>query len=95
MIKVFGLEEQASWVAALSKISPERKDIYFEPEYYSLYQNYGDGLAQCFVFENENGIAVYPFLKNLITPLGYELDKEYYDIQGAYGYNGLISSAVC
>lgn len=92
MIKVFGLEEQTSWVDYLGKIGPERKDVYFEPEYYSLYQNYGDGIAQCVVFENEKGTAVYPFLKNPITPLGYELDREYYDIQGAYGYNGLISS---
>ena len=35
---------------------------------------------------------MYPFLRNSITTLGYKLDKEYYDIQGAYGYNGLISS---
>ena len=37
-------------------------------------------------------MVLYPFLRNPITLLGYELDKEYYDIQGAYGYNGIISS---
>ena len=29
---------------------------------------------------------------NSINNLGYSLDNEYYDIQGAYGYNGIISS---
>ena len=67
-------------------------DVYFTPEYYSLYENYGDGEAKCFVFEKDGEIALYPFLINPITPLGYKLDKEYYDIQGAYGYNGLITS---
>ena len=67
-------------------------DIYFTPKYYSLYQIYGDGEAHCFIFEKDGNIALYPFLKNPITPLGYQLDKEYYDIQGAYGYNGLIAT---
>ncbi len=42
----------------------------------------------CFVFEKEENIVLQP-----LTPLGYRLDKEYYDIHGAYGYNGLISSS--
>ena len=63
MIKVFGLEEQTSWVDYLGKIGPERKDVYFEPEYYSLYQNYGDGIAQCVVFENEKGNTIFKQLQ--------------------------------
>ena len=80
------------WNDYLKRLSSVAQDIYFTPTYYSLYQNYGDGEALCFVFEKDGNIALYPFLKNPITPLGYELDKEYYDIQGAYGYNGLIAS---
>ena len=37
---------------------------------------------------------MYPFLRNSIRSLGYQLDKEYYDIQGAYGYNGIIASNI-
>ncbi len=92
MTRVFGLGEEALWSDAFDKICSGRKDVYFTPEYYALYQNYGDGEAFCFVFEKDGNLALYPFLKNPITPLGYELDKEYYDIQGAYGYNGIISS---
>ena len=92
MFEVLDLDKVLEWNHLLEKIPTERQDIYFTPAYYSLYQNYGDGEAQCFVFERDGEVALYPFLKNPITPLRYHLDKEYYDIQGAYGYNGLISS---
>lgn len=91
-INVLNLKDCSRWNEFLERIPSYYKDVYFTPEYYSLYQNYGDGEAQCFVFEKEGNIVLYPFLKNPITPLGYELDKEYYDIQGAYGYNGLVAS---
>lgn len=89
---VFNLNESSKWSEYCNKLSGGSKDVYFSPEYYSLYQNYGDGEANCIIFEKDGNIAIYPFLKNPITTLGYQLDKEYYDIQGAYGYNGLIAS---
>ena len=89
---VLSLSYIDKWNECFESLDIEHQDIYFTPAYYSLYQNYGDGEAQCFVYEKDGKIALYPFLKNPITPLGYELDKEYYDIQGAYGYNGLIAS---
>lgn len=92
MEKVLLLNEASAWMNLIDAISFGMQDVYYTPAYYSLYQNYGDGEAQCFAFEKEGNVAVYPFLKNPIMPLGYDLDKEYYDIQGAYGYNGLIAS---
>lgn len=86
------LENKEEWNEYLQRIPAEKRDIYFTPEYYSLYQNYGDGEACCFVFEKDGDVVIYPFLCNSITPLGYQLDREYYDIQGAYGYNGIIAS---
>lgn len=93
MYRVFSLKDFQNWDDAINRLSAASKDVYFTPEYYSLYQNYGDGEANCFVFEKDGYIALYPFLLNPITPLGYKLDKEYYDIQGAYGYNGIITSS--
>lgn len=87
------LKECDGWIALLKKMASERQDIYFTPEYYSLYQNYGEGEARCFVFEQDGEVVLYPFLINSITILGYKLDKEYYDIQGAYGYNGIVTSS--
>lgn len=92
-IKVLGLSGQSEWRRYVELLSSSKRDLYFTPEYYSLYQNYGDGMARCFVFEQDGEVVLYPFLINPITPLGYKLDKEYYDIQGAYGYNGIITSS--
>ena len=91
-IEILDLSRFSQWEDYLDRLPCHCRDVYFTPAYYSLYQNYGDGEAQYFVFKINGDIALYPFLKNPITPLGYELDKEYYDIQGAYGYNGLIAS---
>ena len=92
MYQLLSKETLTLWKEAYNKLPSQCRDVYFTPEYYSLYENYGDGEAKCFVFEKDGEIALYPFLINPITPLGYKLDREYYDIQGAYGYNGLISS---
>jgi hypothetical protein len=45
--------------------------------------------AKCFVYQKGSNITLYPFLINSVNALGYNLDKEYFDIQGAYGYNGV------
>lgn len=86
------IDDPHTWNGYLERITNGKKDVYFSPEYYSLYQNYGDGKALCFVFEKKDELVLYPFLRNPITPLGYKLDREYYDIQGAYGYNGIIAT---
>lgn len=92
MYKILTAKDKAEWNKFLFQLPKEKRDVYFSPEYYSLYEAYGDGEAICFVYEQEGELAIYPFLKNPITPLGYDLDKEYYDIQGAYGYNGVLAS---
>jgi hypothetical protein len=81
------------WKACFLKLPVEQQDIYFTPEYYGLYENLGDGEARCFVFEKDGDLAMYPFLINSVNKLGYALDREYFDIQGAYGYNGVVSSS--
>lgn len=91
--KILSLENKDEWIFLLEKLPISQQDIYYTPEYYSLYENYGDGKAKCFVFVKNGDIALYPFLINSVNELGYKLDKEYFDIQGAYGYNGVVSSS--
>ena len=89
---LFELSEKDKWNARLKDFDILCQDIYFTPEYYSLYQENGDGNAKCFFYESKYGKVLYPFIINSINDLGYELDEEYYDIQGAYGYNGCVYS---
>lgn len=80
-----------NWLSEYNKLEKSCRDVYFTPAYYSLYEHNGDGEARCFVFQDGGETILYPFLINSVNRLGYELDKEYYDIQGAYGYNGIIT----
>lgn len=89
---VLDLSKKLDWNSYLTKLPINQQDIYYLPDYYYLYEKNGDGKAQCFIFEQSGEIALYPFLINSVNELGYQLDKEYFDIQGAYGYNGVISS---
>jgi hypothetical protein len=89
---VLSLSESQKWNEFLEKIPANLKDVYYTPEYYQLYENLGNGKAVCFVYEEEESIALYPFLLNSVNKHGYNLEKEYLDIQGAYGYNGVVAN---
>ena len=91
--KLLSLQDKAEWSAFLNRLPESMQDVYFTPEYYEIYEKNGEGKACRFVYEDGNGLALYPFLLNRINDLGYELENSYYDIQGAYGYNGVVYSS--
>jgi hypothetical protein len=90
---ILSSKQSVEWRSLMNQLPVKWQDIYFTPEYYRLYEELGDGSAQCFVFSKGNDLALYPFLINSVNKIGFELDKEYFDIQGAYGYNGVVSSS--
>lgn len=90
--EILDLSQKVVWKEFSQRLPTEQQDIYYTPEYYRLYEELGDGRARCFVFEDGEDIALYPFLLNSVNTLGYNLDKDYYDIQGAYGYNGVVTN---
>lgn len=92
--KILSLSNKQEWKDNINKLPLDQQDIYYTPEYYELYENYNDGKAKCFAFEKNDKIALYPFLINAINNLGYKLDDNYFDIQGAYGYNGVLTNSM-
>ena len=86
------LDEKEQWTKLLGKLPIDQQDIYYTPEYYELHEKNGDGTAMCFVYQKNDDIALYPFLMNSVNDAGYDLDDTYFDIQGAYGYNGVVTS---
>jgi len=91
--RLLSLSDEREWSAYLQKLPDCQRDVYYTPEYYRLYEKLGDGKLQCFVFMQDDKLALYPFLLNSVNNLGYSFDMEYYDLQGAYGYNGVVSSS--
>ena len=91
--EIFDLNEKAKWEDALKQLPITQQDVYYTPNYYALYQEKNDGQARCFVYTKEGKTAIYPFLMNSVKRLNLiESATEYHDIQGAYGYNGIIAS---
>ncbi|MFN8258883.1 MAG: GNAT family N-acetyltransferase [Bacteroidales bacterium] len=90
---ILSLNDSDLWNSAIKELPENQQDIYYTPEYYRLYKEYGDGEPFCFVFRSDNHIALYPFLKNPVNTHQFGYDNKCYDIQGAYGYNGAISSS--
>ena len=86
------LNQTIEWEKCFKSMPDSKKDIYYSLEYYLLYKQYNNGEPQAYIFKKNDELAIYPFLYNSINELGYKLDKEYFDIQGAYGYNGVIST---
>ncbi len=90
--QILKLEDKDAWDAALNSLPPEQRDVYFTHNNYLLHQEKGDGTAMCAVFRQGEHLALNPFLLNKINDLGYRLEGDYYDIQGAYGYNGVATN---
>ena len=91
--KLLSLKDKEEWSAYLNRLPGSVQSVYYTPEYYKIYENLDHSEAFCYVFEDGNHLAVYPFLLSRINDLGYKLDEYYYDIQGAYGYNGVLYSS--
>jgi hypothetical protein len=89
--RVLTIDEKEEWSVLLERLPIDQQDIYYTPDYYELYEKNGYGKAMCFVFRKNDSIALYPFLMNSVNDLGYDLDVTYFDIQGAYGYNGAVT----
>jgi lipid II:glycine glycyltransferase (peptidoglycan interpeptide bridge formation enzyme) len=89
---VLNCSDHGKWNSYLEKIPDERKSPHFSPEYYELFEQRREGRAICFIGEEKDKIMLYPTLINSINELGFELDGTYYDLQGAYGYNGPITN---
>lgn len=62
---------------------------FFSPQYYLSYQEVEQAELECFWwYQDEQNFLFYPYLKKSLNQLGYELSRQYWDISGAYGYNG-------
>ncbi|WP_324719209.1 GNAT family N-acetyltransferase [Salinimicrobium sp. HB62] len=96
MYKSFELDlnDSDKWQEYLERIPEPQRDIYFSPDYYRLYEKLGDGIAKCFIVTNGKETALYPYLMNAVDKKKYNLEEDYYDIQGAYGYNGTIYTSL-
>ena len=60
--KILDLTNRKEWKKYFSRLPLSQQDVYFTPEYYELFENNKDGKAQCFIYEKDDNIILYPFL---------------------------------
>lgn len=83
-----------NWENELISFPLKVQDIYYTQNYLHLFNKNDEGEANCFLFQKNDKIALYPFLINPVNTIGYKLDDEYFDIQGVYGYNGVLTNSM-
>lgn len=75
-----------AWDEYVKKMPIEKQDIYFSRQYYLMEEEQEKGSGKLFVYEENGKIGIYPFiLRKIDTDI---LEKDYYDIETAYGYGG-------
>ena len=93
-VSIYTIDQSESWMNKISSLPDGIQDIYSTPKYYELNELINEGKAYCFIYYNDNGYVIYPFLSNPISTLELiNFNNEFYDIQGAYGYNGILTSS--
>lgn len=93
-LEVYTVSDIQTWRSALEALPNNYQDIYFTSSYHKLHELNGDGKALCIVIKEGNSTWINCSLINSINRLGYDLDKEYYDLQSVYGYTGIVGSNV-
>lgn len=76
------------WDKYISKLPKEKQDIYFTTLYCQTAGLTVAGEAQMFVYEEEDNIALYPYIKHAVNYT--ESESLYYDIETPYGYGGPV-----
>jgi hypothetical protein len=91
-VDIVCLEDPGLWGDYLTKLGNINTDIYYSPEYYLTFEKLLRGKAYLFTFQEGNKIALYPFILRDLQDLKFDTHRGFYDIEGAYGYNGVISN---
>jgi hypothetical protein len=91
IILIDSISNHKYWDLLYSQLEPDKKNTFFSPEYYECYRKVDSAETECFIAQkNDDNFLFYPYLIKNINELGYDLNNQYFDIQGAYGYNGPI-----
>ncbi|MBI2870166.1 MAG: GNAT family N-acetyltransferase, partial [Candidatus Omnitrophica bacterium] len=92
-VRVLGLEDTGEWRAALEQI-PGGCEPFFLPEFYRVAADHAHAQAECFVFEEDGSLAVYPYLRRRLSALPFIPGNSLLcDLTGGYGYNGAVSTS--
>lgn len=81
--KVLSSKNEKEWRTYVEGMA--MADITHFPDYCRVFEDYGNGVAQCFLFTSGDSVVAYPFILRPVVAL-----SQYFDIVTPYGYGGYI-----
>ncbi len=91
--EILTLEQSARWIKAWQALPIEAQDVYLLPQYLALYEK-EHIQAQCALLADRDNVVLYPYLKTALHQLPWVKNIDpCYDIEGAYGYNAIVSNS--
>lgn len=85
------------WQTLINKLSFEKRDIHYLPEYASIYQKIYQYEPYLAYYREQDEFIIQPFVKRNLNQLpflqGQESGESKYDIANAYGFGGPLSSS--
>ncbi|MFQ5810067.1 MAG: GNAT family N-acetyltransferase [Armatimonadota bacterium] len=86
-----------TWRRLLEQMPPERRDVYFTPEYAVIWERAGEGVATAFVHGEPPDFILHVFLRRRLRDLPFvpadSRAAKAFDIITPYGYGGPIASS--
>jgi hypothetical protein len=92
MCQLLKLDDSTEWDNLLSRLPKNQRDIFFTPSYHKLFQQHETGTPRCFVFQQGESIALFPFFLRSLDRLNFSPYSNFFDFQGVYGFNGVASN---
>ena len=86
MIQIISSDKVGKWDEYLDEI--DTSDVQYMCNYLKLFADYEQGEALLCIYEDENGLVYYPFIKKSID------NTKYFDITGPYGYGGPLYKVI-
>ncbi|PWC40635.1 GNAT family N-acetyltransferase [Azospirillum sp. TSO35-2] len=92
-VSIHTLDDTAAWSAGLERIP--NKDLTHYPRFSRIYQEKGDGLAECFQYQANDLIVLYPYIRRPLAELSFlgESWAGRYDLVTPYCYGGYVHNA--
>jgi len=95
-MREYGLDtklDDGNWKGLHKRLDPYSQSPFFTKEYYTSYHHDYDEVECFWAYQDESNFLFYPYLIKSVNALGYDLDDQYFDVSGAYGYNGPLGVA--
>ena len=78
-------KDYLQWEKIINLMPKKFYDIYYHPNYVSMYKILPNSKALLFIYKEQNNIWINPFILQPIEKKIFQNSQQYYDIETAYG----------